>query len=107
VSDPGLYRKIHEKAFEHFEDATKLYHITADLARIPALDSVSDSDLGEFLVQDESRQLIHITYGGLLHDPDVRDDFFTNLTCHEELHYQTVASHIEKHVRLLMGVSDN
>ena len=103
VSDPGLYRLIHKKAFQYFEEATKLYHITADLGKIPPLETVDDENLGDFLSQDESRQLIHITYGGLLHDPDVRGAFFKNLARNEELHYQTVAGHIGKHVSLLMG----
>ncbi|MBT3274805.1 MAG: hypothetical protein HN368_16740 [Spirochaetales bacterium] len=101
-ADPDFYRVMHKKAYQHFGEATKLYHITADLGKIPALDRVKDSDLGNYLIQDESRQLLHITYGGLLHDKDVRDKFFSTLAVHENLHYKTVAAHIEKHVRLLV-----
>ena len=102
-ADPDLYRLMHRKAFEYFAEATKLYHITADLEKIPPLDSVEDAELGDYLIQDESRQLIHITYGGLLNDKEVRGAFFSSLACHEELHYQTVATHIKKHVELLVS----
>ena len=103
MADPALYRTMHQKAFEYFPEATKLYHITADLSKIPALESTEDGELVKYFEQNESRQLIHITYGGLLHDADVRSAFFMTLACNEELHYQTVAKHIERHVRLLMN----
>ena len=101
TQDPALYRLLHEKAFAHFGDATKLYHITADLSLIAALDSVGDAALRGYLDQNESRQLIHITYGGLLNDPDVRERFFTFLDEHEVEHYETVRSHIERHLKTL------
>ncbi|MAG13085.1 MAG: hypothetical protein CMN78_00630 [Spirochaetales bacterium] len=100
-ADPSLYRLIHTKAFEHFGEATKLYHITADLSKIPPLDETPDSELGEFLKLVESRQLLHITYGGLLNDPDIRDRFFSTLARFEELHYETVATHMRRHLELL------
>lgn len=102
--DPALYRLMHRKAFDHFEEATKLYHITADLARIANLETVSDSNLPEYLQKDESRQLLHITYGGLLNDPDVRSRFFEFLDDNEESYYDGVGAHIERHIRKL-GIS--
>ena len=92
---------MHKKAFDYFDEATKLYHITADLSKIPPLEETSDQDLGVYLEMVESRQLLHITYGGLLNDPDVRGRFISTLTEHEELHYETVARHIGKHLELL------
>ena len=100
-----MYRLIHKKAFEYFKEATKLYHITADLSNIPPLEGVSDKDLGTFLELVDSRQLLHITYGGLLNDPEIRDAFFTALASFEELHYETVAKHIGRHLELL-GVEE-
>ena len=99
--DPDLYRLMHEKAYVHFPDATKLYHITADLDRIPDITSVDDRNLKEFLERNESRQLLHITYGGLLNDPDLRTRFFRFLATHEEAHYKTVSSHIRRHIKTL------
>lgn len=100
-ANPQLYRTMHRKAFEYFDEATKLYHITADLSKIRPLDDVADDELPTYLEQIESRQLLHITYGGLLNDPEVRDDFFGGLAKDEDLHTATVAKHIEKHISLL------
>ena len=101
LSRPELYRRMHKKAFQHFGEATKLYHITADLSKIVPLESIDDDKLEQYLNAIESRQLLHITYGGLLHDVEVRDDFFKALNEEENLHYEIVKKHLEKHLRLL------
>ena len=100
-ADPDLYRLMHAKAYVHFPEATKLYHITADLGRIPKLDELADEGLSAFLEQNESRQLLHVTYGGLLNDSEVRERFFRFLSLNEESHYKTVSSHIRRHVETL------
>lgn len=96
-----LYRLMHSKAFDYFQEATKLYHITADLGKIANLETKPDEELDCYLTRDESRQLLHITYGGLLKDPEVRGPFFETLNREEEEHYRTVEAHITKHVELL------
>jgi hypothetical protein len=99
---PSLYRRIHEKAFQYYDEALKLYHITADPMRIPSLESVPDETLEEtFFEQRDARQLLHITYGGLLNDPEIRGPFFQALDEEEALHIRKVAEHIERHVTLL------
>lgn len=98
---PNFYRKIHKKAFHYFPEASKFYHITADLTKIPDIDKIKDKDLPKFLMQNESRQLLHITYGGLLNDPEIRDEFFNILSDNEELYYQLLFKHFTKHIEKL------
>jgi hypothetical protein len=45
--------------------------------------------------------MLHITYGGLLNDPEVRDRFFAALAEHEELHYELLEKHFTKHLERL------
>ena len=66
IKDPALYREIHAFALEAFSEATKYYHVTTDLSRIPALSSLRDEQLPELFDQNDARQLIHITYGLIL-----------------------------------------
>ena len=33
--EPAFYRKLHKKAFEHFANASKFYHITGDISKDP------------------------------------------------------------------------
>lgn len=99
--NPNLYRKMHKKALHYYDDALKFYHITADISKIKNIKDVEDKNLIEYLEKDESRQLLHITYGGLLNDPEIREDFFNTLNDYEEIHYELVEDHIIKHMELL------
>jgi hypothetical protein len=49
----------------------------------------------------EASKLYHITYGGLLHDPEVRGEFFSTLADNEVRHYAAVERHIGRHIQLL------
>jgi hypothetical protein len=101
VADPALYRAMHAKAFAVLPDALKLYHITPKLERIPDLATLADGDLPALMNQDDARQLIHVTYGGLLNAPDIRDRFFNALDDGEEVYYGLLQKHFEKHLSTL------
>jgi hypothetical protein len=100
-TNPTLFRRMFEKAMASFADATKLYHVTTNLAAIPKVASLSDSQLPELLDARDSRQLLHITYGGILGDPELRAGIFQTLAANEDAHYGAIEEHIEKHIRLL------
>jgi len=99
--DAALFRTMLEKAYQYYPDALKLYHITPDLSRIPPLAAVSDEALPGYLERPESRQLLHISYGGLLTDPELRPRFFGFLASQEEAHYGCLEDHFRKHIELL------
>ena len=99
--NPVLFRKMLVRAISCFPAAAKLYHVAADPSAIPSPKEAPDNELERYLDARDSRQLLHITYGGLLDDPGIRAEFFQTLEANEELHYATVQEHIERHVRLL------
>jgi hypothetical protein len=99
--NPKLFRRIYKKAFEYYNDALKFYHITADISNIRNIDEVEDHNLISYFENDDSRQLFHITYGGLLNDPEIKEDFFNTLNKYEDLHYELVCDHISKHMESL------
>lgn len=99
--DPSLYRLLHERALASFQAATAFYHVSADLRRIPALSAVSDDDLPSYFKQDDSRQLLHITYGFLLGDPELSSAIYALLSEQEEIYYDRLAGHIGRHLYLL------
>lgn len=101
MTNPSLFRMMLRKAFEYFPEATKLYYVTTDLAAIRPASEVKDEELVDYLNDNNARQLLHITYGGLLKDPEVREPFFKTLNEHEDEHYATVERHIGKHLELL------
>lgn len=101
VADPALYRAMHAKAFAVLPEALKLYHITPKLERIPDLATLADADLPALMDQDDARQLVHVTYGGLLNAPDIRDPFFNALDTSEEVYYDLLQKHFDKHLSTL------
>ena len=104
---PFLYRKMHRLALSLFKEASKLYHVTTDLNRIPKLEALHDEELPPLLDQEDARQLLHITYGYLLNAKDgkgkplFRDEFYDVLSQYEEDYWSLLENHIEKHLTLL------
>jgi hypothetical protein len=104
---PALYREIHTFGLNHFEEATKYYHVTTDLNKIPALNSLTDGELPELMNQNDARQLLHITYGLILQAKDAngryvyRDRIYNCLNENEEMYYQFLQKHIGKHLKEL------
>ena len=99
--NPSFYRKLHKKAYNYYEDAKKFYHITADLSKIRNIDDLDDHEIQEYLERNDSRQLLHITYGGLLNDAELRDEFFQTLDDYEDVHYELIQKHLGEHIELL------
>ncbi|MFA7231122.1 MAG: tagaturonate epimerase family protein [Victivallaceae bacterium] len=100
-NDPVLYRVIHKCALENFNSMLKLYHITADLSKIPDVDKLYDEDLPELLNMNEARQLLHITYGPILNDKSIRPLFFSAMHEYENEYCEKLKGHFEKHLSLL------
>ena len=99
--DPALYRDMHRCAEAHFTEMLKLYHITADLKRIPPLDTLRDAELPELVRNHpDARQLLHINYGPIL-TGDLRDRFFAAMHRFEEGYAEKLEKHFDKHFALL------
>ena len=99
--DPALYRDMHRYAEAHFTEMLKLYHITADLRRIPPLDTLKDAELPELIhSHPDARQLLHITYGPIL-TGELRDRFFTAMHKFESAYAEALEKHFDKHFTLL------
>ena len=109
MTEPKLYREVHAFALEAFHEATKYYHVTTDLSRIPALETLTDAELPGLFEQNDARQLIHITYGLILSAQNETggDRFKIRLyRCWREndgLYYDRLEQHIGRHLALLYG----
>jgi tagaturonate epimerase len=105
--NPSLYRKMHKYALEHFEEAQKYYHVTTDISAIKDIDKASDEELGDYMDDNNARQLMHITYGLLLQAKDssgkylFKDEFYKALNENEEKYEEALIKHIGKHIELL------
>ena len=108
--DPACYRRLHAFALDHFTEATKYYHVTTDLAKIPALDSLNDQALPGLMDMNDARQLLHITYGLILTDrkPDgsytFRSELYKLLDTYAQDYEALLEKHIGRHLALLFNV---
>ena len=77
--------------------------------RSPRWTRLTDAQLPELFKNEDSRQLIHITYGLILNAKDedgkfrFRDRLFEAWRAHEETLSAHVATHIERHMKLILG----
>ena len=107
AADPALYREIHAFALAKFEDAKKFYHVTTDLNKIPALDTLSDAELPTLFTMNDARQLIHITYGFILTDRNADGSYRFKTRLYkfwrekESVYSDMLYAHIGKHLALL------
>ena len=107
IKDPSLYREIHQKALDTFEQAKKLYHVTTHIENIPAIDQLSDEELPKLFENNDARQLIHITYGYILNDKNndgtykFKDRLYHLWTQYSDLYATMLKEHIGKHLELL------
>lgn len=100
-NDPVLYRVMHKCALDNFDKMLALYHITADITKIPDVDKMCDEDLPGLMEMPEARQLLHITYGPILNDKAIRPLFFEAMHKFEDKYLERLKAHFEKHLSLL------
>lgn len=96
--NPPLYRRIHKKALEHFQEAKVFYHVSADLDMVPDLDNTEDCHLIQYLDNNHSRQLLHITYGFILQEDTLKSEIYSTLKENEVHYQQRLVSHIGRHL---------
>ena len=107
AADPAMYREIHAFALEKFADAKKFYHVTTDLNKVPALDTLTDAELPNLFTMNDARQLIHITYGFILTEKNADGTYrFKNRLYkfwreNEAVYSDMLYAHIGKHLALL------
>ena len=112
MQDPALYRELHGYALEAFQEASKYYHVTTQLNRIPDLSDLSDDQLPGLFDQNDTRQLIHITYGLILTvrgadgNYRFRDRLYEFWGKHAEAYAILLEKHIGRHLDLLVSEMD-
>ncbi len=96
TEDADLFKRILDLSHERFQTDRKSYHLSCDLSKVPTSSQIEDAEFPQLLEQDDSRQVLHVTYGSAL------DTFGKEirgvLNAHEEKHYETLAAHFEKHL---------
>jgi len=101
--DPALFREIMSFAIERYPEDRASYHVSADLAKVPAPQDLADADLPAILDQFDTRETLHVTFGSVLTaeaagTPRFKDRLMQALAEHEDVHYDIVQRHIARHL---------
>ncbi len=108
IKDPSLYREVHKYALSVFDEARKYYHVTTDIEKIPAVDSLKDNELADLFKNNDARQLIHITYGLILNEKKdgkylFKDRLYDLWREFREDYYNLLESHIGHHASAILA----
>lgn len=102
--DPELFREIAGFSLAAFAEDKATYHISADVSRIPALESVSDAELPDLVETHDSRQVLHVAYGSVLNSP-LGERLVNAIVRLEDEHLDALAAHLGRHIQGLGGES--
>ncbi len=98
---PDLFRQIYQLAFERYPQDRLSYHVSADPALAPPLDTLEKGDPCAVLDQFDAREMLHVTFGSALARYGVR--LKESLRDHEEAYAAALRTHIGRHLRPLVG----
>ncbi len=99
--EPLFFRKLYRVSFDRFEFAKKYYHVKADKGNAPHPDSLRDDELERLLNNSVTRQILHITYGEILKNDGLKEEFFSLMRKHRELYWEYLEKHIGSHLDAL------
>jgi hypothetical protein len=87
------------------ETARVSYHVSAVLAGVPSPDGASAAALARLLDDPNTRQILHVTYGPVLHGgtaggaAQLGDDVRAAIWTEREAYWSNLAAHIGRHLR--------
>lgn len=95
--EPGLFRSIVGFARERYPIDRATYHVSAELEKMPELATIADDGLTGLLDDFHAREVLHVTFGSVLHHPEFRAPFFAALRNNEEVYYGMLEKHFNRH----------
>ena len=99
---PELFAAIVAFSRGCFERDRATYHISGRLSDVPG-EPAPDEWERRYLDEDAGRQILHVTYGSVLTDPDhgFCERIMTTLADHADLHCELVAENLGRHIQAL------
>jgi len=101
VHDPGLFRELFAFAYEVFPVTSSYYHITPDFKIKTDLASVGDDEILDVFNNPTDRQILHISYGEVFGDSEMKRRLFDLLNAHISDYWKRLEKHIGRHIKLL------
>ncbi len=92
-----LFREIVAFACGRYPTDRATYHVSAEVNKMPEVAALADAQLPALLDDFHAREILHVTFGSVLHHPDFRAPFFATLRGDEETYYEMIETHFGKH----------
>jgi tagaturonate epimerase len=100
AADPELMRRIWRVALGAYTKARASYHVSANAAGAPSPEGASAAALAGLLSDSNTREILHVTYGAVLHDDAVLgDDLRAAIWSRREQYWADLEAHIGRHLR--------
>ena len=101
--DPALFRDILCFGLEKYAIDRATYHVSAEPSRVPDVGGLKDEELPPLLDNFDARQVLHVSFGSVLKDERFRAGLYRALAAEEEVYYQVLETHFEKHLSPFCG----
>lgn len=96
--NPALFRQIAHFALVRYPTDRATYHVSAEVEKAPDIDALPDDRLPALLDDFHAREILHVTFGSVLHHAEFRGPFFETLRQNEEVYYRVLETHFDKHL---------
>ncbi len=96
--NPGLFREIVAFCRERYPSDRASYHVSAEVGKMPALDTRRDEDLPALLHDFHAREILHVTFGSVLKEERLKQGLYATLRGDEETYYQMLEAHFDRHL---------
>ena len=97
ILNPSLFRQIVAFARERYAVDRASYHVSAEVEKMVDETQLADDQLTNLLDDFHAREVLHVTFGSVLHHPEFRAPFFATLKSDEETYYRVIETHFNKH----------
>ena len=94
---PAFFREIFAFSYERYDTDRATYHVSAQLSKVPALDSLNDAELPDLLNQFDARQVLHVTFGSVLDTYGAR--LMTLLRANAAVYEDLLDKHFQRHLQ--------
>jgi len=96
---PSLFRKLFEFALERYAEASKSYHVDANVGffRAEAIRSMKTEDLTALVLGYDGRQILHVSFGDILRE--FGSEVLDVLAQEEAFHIDMLSAHMNRHLR--------
>jgi len=95
--DPALFRTIVDFAIERYPTDRATYHVSAEIDKLPNVNTLADSELSALLDDFHAREILHVTFGSVLNHAPFRTPFFAALRNNEATYTAIVEKHFNRH----------